>query len=175
MNCVASVYRKNGNKVYNLCSVSATQRVGTTTGYHTTTNTNEILDMAKKQMLLNYIQHKGDRTSHLVFQPCDPTKDMLKYFTDSQYCIGVAKGLRDRTDPKNFFNADTKYVDASARSISSGKPVLTLVQEMNLSHALNSKQTINVLKCIINNAGVKIEDILVFNLTVGSFWQVTSL
>lgn len=175
MDCVASIYRKNNNKIYHLCSMTATQRLGMTTGYYTTTNGNEIIDLIKKQLILNYIQHKGERTSHLLFQPFEPTKDMLKYFCNSQYCIGVAKGLRDRKDPKNFFNADTKYVDASGRSISTGKPVLTLVPEMNLSHALNSKQTINVLKCIINNAGVKIEDILIFNLTTGGFWQVVSI
>lgn len=175
MDCVASVYRANGKRMYNICMVSATQKAGTTTGYYSTENSNEVLAAIKKQIVLNYVPHKVERTSHLLFQPCEPNKNILHYFLSSQYCIGVAKGLRDRTDPKNFFNDETKYIDASARSISSGKPILTLVQEMNLSHALNAKQVISILKCVINKANIKIEDILVFNLTTGDFWCVTSI
>ena len=175
MNYVASVYRNSGAKSYNICMLSNTQKNGTVTGYYSTDNSSEIVDAIKKQMILNCITHKGERTSHLLFQPCKPTKDILKYFMTSQYCIGIATGLRDRKDPKNFFDSETKYVDATAKSISTGKTVLTLVSEMNLSHALTANQVIKVLKCILNKSHVKMEDILVFNLTVGDFWCVTGI
>lgn len=175
MNYVASVYRNNGNKTYNICMMENRQMTGSTVGYYSTTDVKEVINAIKNQMILNYIPHTGERTSHLLFQPCDITKNMLRHFIDSQYAIGIATGLRDRKDPKNFFADETKYIDASARSISSGKPVLTLVKEMNLSHALNAKQTVNVLKSVLNKTSIKIEDILVFNLTTGDFWCVTSI
>lgn len=176
MNCVASVYRNGNQKIYNMCMGQQNDRIiGGTLGYYSTYNSVELIDCIKKQIILNYIEHTGLKTTHLLFQPCDPTKKVLSYFMNSQYCIGIAKGLRDKKDPKNFFDSETRYIDASARSIQSGKPIITLVTEMNLSHALNAKQTMSVLRSIINKANVNIEDILVFNLTVGDFWCVTGI
>lgn len=175
MNCIASVLKDNGNKVYNIIYTHVRSPQATTRGYYNTSNSKELLDFAKKGLVLNYIQHTGERTSNLLLQPLTPNKNSLNFFGTSQYCIGIAKGLRDRKNPKNFFDSDTKYVDASARSITSGKPIITLVPEMNLSHALNATQTMSVLKCVVNKAGVKIEDILLFNLTTGDFWALTSV
>lgn len=175
MNCVASVYRNNSKKYYNICMLSTTQHNGKVTGYYSTEDSSEILETIKKQMLLNHFEHSGERTSHLLFQPCEPTKEILAHFMNSQYCIGIARGLRDHKNSNMFFEEETKYVDASAKSINTGKTILTLVPEMNLSHALNASQVVKVLKCIVNKAGVNIEDILVFNLTAGNFWCVAGL
>ena len=172
MECIASVYRNGTTRMFNVVYGSMNGRM---TGYFNSTNSRDILDCIKKKQVLNHIEHTGDRLSHLLVQPVVMNKSSMNSFMQSQFCIGIAKGLRDRKDPKNFFGNDTKSVDATSQSIRTGKTMITLVPEMNLTHALNASQLMNVLRCIVNRAGVKIEDILIFNLTVGDFWCITSI
>ena len=171
MHYVGYINRTSTPTKYTIFMQSAMRQPGISKGYFSSEHSKDLLDAIHTSKVLNCIEYGQDRKVHALLQPTKATPTMLAEFTQSQFCIGYAKGIRKSGNAQAFFDEHTKYVDAT----SGPNAKITLVPEMRLTHALNGQTVVKVLRALLNNGYVTLDDILVFNLTTGGFWSLTGV
>ena len=168
---VGCIDRTAEQNKYTVFSQSKPMNPNVMKGYFASHHSRDMLDAIHTGNVLNCIEYGKVIKVHALLQTVKPTPTMLDDFIKCQFCIGLAKGIRKYSNAQAFFSSSTDYVNATLTPT----PKIQLVPEMRMTHALTGPTVIKVLSLLLRNGYIAIDDILVFNLTHGDFWNVVGV